>query len=214
MQMDLSKKRTIFSLFPLGHTFACLMLIASCVMLIGSRPPTTLELVLAQGELRVISRNGPTTYYQGPYGYTGFEYQLLKRFADELGVELVIEDREDLEHMFNDVRTGRAHLAAAGLTITESRSRAVRFSPPYKEVSQVLLYNSRTEAPTRIEDLIGTDLLVISQSAHAERLRELQRRYPTLTWREQRSEEHTSELQSRGHLVCRLLLEKKKKMKR
>src|SRR5207253_7508732 len=28
-----------------------------------------------------------------------------------------------------------------------------------------------------------------------------------------RSEEHTSELQSRGHLVCRLLLEKKKKAK-
>src|SRR5439155_21357751 len=28
-----------------------------------------------------------------------------------------------------------------------------------------------------------------------------------------RSEEHTSELQSRGHLVCRLLLEKKKKSK-
>src|SRR5437870_12319423 len=30
---------------------------------------------------------------------------------------------------------------------------------------------------------------------------------------EERSEEHTSELQSRGHLVCRLLLEKKKKIK-
>src|SRR5690625_6254799 len=29
-----------------------------------------------------------------------------------------------------------------------------------------------------------------------------------------RSEEHTSELQSRGHLVCRLLLEKKKKRNR
>src|SRR5690625_2483530 len=29
--------------------------------------------------------------------------------------------------------------------------------------------------------------------------------------RENRSEEHTSELQSRGHLVCRLLLEKKKR---
>src|SRR5439155_6752180 len=37
---------------------------------------------------------------------------------------------------------------------------------------------------------------------------------PKLTWSEPpaktRSEEHTSELQSRGHLVCRLLLEKKK----
>src|SRR5690554_7450048 len=31
--------------------------------------------------------------------------------------------------------------------------------------------------------------------------------------REIRSEEHTSELQSRPHLVCRLLLEKKKKKK-
>src|SRR2546422_6659792 len=31
--------------------------------------------------------------------------------------------------------------------------------------------------------------------------------------REQRSEEHTSELQSRLHLVCRLLLEKKKNNK-
>src|SRR6202043_2422919 len=30
------------------------------------------------------------------------------------------------------------------------------------------------------------------------------------TNRPHRSEEHTSELQSRGHLVCRLLLEKKK----
>src|SRR5690625_6162960 len=29
-----------------------------------------------------------------------------------------------------------------------------------------------------------------------------------------RSEEHTSELQSRGHIVCRLLLEKKKRQKR
>src|SRR5690554_7126413 len=31
---------------------------------------------------------------------------------------------------------------------------------------------------------------------------------------EKRSEEHTSELQSRPHLVCRLLLEKKKKKKK
>src|SRR5690625_7033689 len=34
---------------------------------------------------------------------------------------------------------------------------------------------------------------------------------PLLDDRDARSEEHTSELQSRGHLVCRLLLEKKNK---
>src|SRR2546429_3730563 len=36
----------------------------------------------------------------------------------------------------------------------------------------------------------------------------------TMPSRHQRSEEHTSELQSRLHLVCRLLLEKKKKESR
>src|SRR5690348_17679762 len=36
-------------------------------------------------------------------------------------------------------------------------------------------------------------------------------RCATLVWVKPRSEEHTSELQSSVHLVCRLLLEKKKK---
>src|SRR2546429_1715657 len=48
----------------------------------------------------------------------------------------------------------------------------------------------------------------IARQQHAE-LSELRRRYASLT---PRSEEHTSELQSRLHLVCRLLLEKKKKL--
>src|SRR2546430_12930930 len=37
------------------------------------------------------------------------------------------------------------------------------------------------------------------------------RREKTLTLKSARSEEHTSELQSQSNLVCRLLLEKKKK---
>src|SRR2546422_4896738 len=37
--------------------------------------------------------------------------------------------------------------------------------------------------------------------------------HPPRTLLVKRSEEHTSELQSRLHLVCRLLLEKKKKIK-
>src|SRR3712207_8845059 len=41
--------------------------------------------------------------------------------------------------------------------------------------------------------------------------RSLHRQHPRpTTWRPLRSEEHTSELQSRQYLVCRLLLEKKK----
>src|SRR5439155_7941644 len=47
------------------------------------------------------------------------------------------------------------------------------------------------------------------------RLRKMRRtgRIRIIRNRGPRSEEHTSELQSRGHLVCRLLLEKKKNTK-
>lgn len=183
--MDSSKSRRCFAL--LSHSVLCLLLIACCSLLVGSKLPTTLERVLAEGELRVVSRNGPTTYYEGPFGLTGFEYELLRGFAGELGVELVIEDQEDLNQMLSQVDRHQAHLAAAGLTVTESRSRKVLFNEPYLQVSQQLLYNSRTEPPRGVEDLIGRDILVIANSSHAERLRELQRHYPALTWREQSS---------------------------
>src|SRR3712207_8557513 len=42
-----------------------------------------------------------------------------------------------------------------------------------------------------------------------DRLRERRRTYSSRRSRSRRSEEHTSELQSRQYLVCRLLLEKK-----
>src|SRR2546429_8501007 len=63
--------------------------------------------------------------------------------------------------------------------------------------------------PIYVENaLVGTQRLQ-SQWQHAsEREAVLQR---SLGFAKDRSEEHTSELQSRLHLVCRLLLEKKKK---
>src|SRR5690625_2583812 len=52
-------------------------------------------------------------------------------------------------------------------------------------------------------DMVVIDELSSFKSTQAKRFRALRKR----------SEEHTSELQSRGHLVCRLLLEKKNKNK-
>src|SRR3712207_8913002 len=53
------------------------------------------------------------------------------------------------------------------------------------------------------------------QSSHPCKARRLARERALLSFRSLfRSEEHTSELQSRQYLVCRLLLEKKKRQKR
>src|SRR5437660_2327663 len=70
-------------------------------------------------------------------------------------------------------------------------------------------------APTEIYTLSLHDALPISgvEPSPAPRVDTVlhnRRRVPEAQAGRPRSEEHTSELQSRGHLVCRLLLEKKK----
>src|SRR5216684_9277968 len=71
-------------------------------------------------------------------------------------------------------------------------------------------------ATTEIYTLSLHDALPISlgaRQAEASRTASMKRRILSGSFLPGRSEEHTSELQSRLHLVCRLLLEKKKKKK-
>src|SRR5439155_5277368 len=63
---------------------------------------------------------------------------------------------------------------------------------------------------SRDEAACDLAVLELGDPGATDRIGELVRRgIPVLAYGS-RSEEHTSELQSRGHLVCRLLLEKKK----
>src|SRR2546429_4501231 len=66
-------------------------------------------------------------------------------------------------------------------------------------------------ATTEIYTLSLHDALPISCSSGSPNVWSAWRRLPNRSDDSERSEEHTSELQSRLHLVCRLLLEKKKK---
>src|SRR2546422_6889712 len=58
----------------------------------------------------------------------------------------------------------------------------------------------------------GVEIITDYSEVSVVGITEVLKRLPSL--RRARSEEHTSELQSRLHLVCRLLLEKKKKHER
>lgn len=161
------------------------VLLALSFGLVSSRVPTVLEQIEKAGELHILSRNGPTTYYEGPNGLTGFEYALARTFADDLGVKLVIEDEENLNTLLSSVGSERGALGASGLTITKQRQHKVRFAQPYLDVTQQVIYNRDAKKPESVEDLVGADILVIAGSAHAERLQELQQQYPDLTWHEQ-----------------------------
>src|SRR5207253_7109913 len=79
---------------------------------------------------------------------------------------------------------------------------------PRRKVRQLREQDGRLE---RVEARVGAHLVVVVllRAAVEAELPEALRK--GVLRRDDRSEEHTSELQSRGHLVCRLLLEKKKK---
>lgn len=159
------------------------LLIASSALLVRSTPPTQLEKVLEAGELRVVSSNGPTTYYEGSNGLTGFEYSLVKGFADSLGLKLIIEDEPDLDKVLNSVAEKKVDLAAAGLTALESRNTHVTFAAPFMQVTQQLVYSSRRPQPASIKDLHNKEVLVIASSSHTERFKALQAEFPELQWR-------------------------------
>jgi membrane-bound lytic murein transglycosylase F len=170
--------------FLLGCIF-CLVLTAC------EQAPSLLERIQQQNELIVITRNSATTYYEGPDGPTGFEYELARYFADYLGVELHIVIPPSFNDILPLVALGDTHLAAAGLTITEKRREKVRFGPVYYQITPQLVYRSGSLRPRTPADLQGT-LEVVAGSSHEERLEELKQEYPELSWEsqpEQSSEE-------------------------
>ena len=165
-------------------TAVFLLLLVLPILLSGERKPSHLDRILEAGELRVMSRNGPTTYYEDADGLNGFEYHLAGLFADYLGVKLTLVEEEDLDKMFDLIGTDKADIAAAGLTVTSARSNQARFTQPYMEVTQQLIYRQGNPEPETIEDLYGKNILVIRGSSHAERMQELKQDHPELIWKE------------------------------
>ncbi|MEL7310162.1 MAG: membrane-bound lytic murein transglycosylase MltF [Pseudomonadota bacterium] len=147
-------------------------------------PPPLLDQILELGELRVVTRNAPTTYYMGADVPTGPEFDLAKGFADELGVSLVMQPRSAVADLIPAVSSGQAHLAAAGLSITEERLQQVLFSQPYQQVEQHLVYRRGNGKPDTLADIEDAEVVVMAGSSHAETLEALSAEWPTLSYRE------------------------------
>ena len=155
--------------------------IVSLLLTACGEPPRLLEQIQEQNELIVISRNGPTTYYEGTNGPAGFEYELTRKFADYLGVELRIVVPPNFNDILPLTALGEVHLAAAGLTVTEKRKEKVRFGPVYQKITPQLVYRSGSKRPKTLANLDGI-LEVVAGSSHEEHLVALQQEYPGLAW--------------------------------
>ena len=163
-----------------------LWFIAILAALIGtcSSPPSTLDQVIELGELRVVTRESPTSYFVGPNGPAGPEYDLVRGFAEQLDVALVMETVDSVSEITPHLANGRAHMAAAGLSITESRLEYMHFGHPYNSVDMHLIYKLGTGKPRDISEVIGRLVEVAAGSSHSDMMQSLGPSYPELQWSE------------------------------
>lgn len=167
-----------------------LLLLFACVLVIGLISQTyhqpyipELDKVISAGEITIITRNTPTTYYNGAEGPTGFEYELAKEFADFLKVTPTFIVTDEFSTILPDIHNRKANFAAAGITVTNQRTLLADFSNSYQEITQLIIYKGGEKKARNISQLAGHIIDVIKGSSHEERLVELKKQHPQLQWR-------------------------------
>jgi membrane-bound lytic murein transglycosylase F len=144
--------------------------------------PDQLQQIRERGSLVMLTRNGASSYFQGPDGETGPEYDLAQAFAAHLGVALevrVADEFSQLEGLLNGVE---GDFIAANLSRTPAREQKFRFGPGYAESHIDVVYRRGARKPKQLSDLAGKRIAVIAGSSYEELLQELAIDIPGLDW--------------------------------
>src|SRR5437870_4324464 len=133
--------------------------------------------------------------------------------TEDLGIKLENIKLEDLG------RAKRVTIDKENTTIVEGEGKKAdikgRVAQIRRQIEETTSDYDREKLQERLAKLAGGVAVINVGAATETEMKEKKARvedalHATRAAVEERSEEHTSELQSRGHLVCRLLLEKKK----
>ncbi|MFP4137256.1 MAG: membrane-bound lytic murein transglycosylase MltF [Halomonas sp.] len=168
---------------PFGRLATRLLaLVALCLLPEPPRPGPAglLETIHERELLSVHTRNTPTTFYEGREGPTGFEYELMRRFAGRLGVSLNIRADHHIASALAAVRR-EGDMAAAALPL-EPDLPGVIFSRPIIALEPMVVYRRGQPPVESIEDLAGLAIGTIAGAGTGRVLAELEREHPDLEW--------------------------------
>jgi membrane-bound lytic murein transglycosylase F len=141
-----------------------------------------LDSIRSRGKLIAVTDFNSTNYFIYKGEPMGFNYELLKAFSDDIGIDLEIITENQLDKSFDLLKTGRADLLAMGLTVNTSRKNDILFTEAIDETRQVLVQrkpqNWRTLTADAVDkklirnqlDLARKTIYVQTGSAHVERL--------------------------------------------
>ena len=94
----------------------------------------------------------PYEYHDGD-AVVGIDAEIAKAIADELGMELEIEDIA-FDSIIPEIVSGKADMGLAGMTVTEDRMQSVDFSDTYAKASQKIIVTEDSEIASP-DDLKG-----------------------------------------------------------
>jgi len=152
------------------------------VLLSACEKPSTFEKIAKHKTLHVITRNAPAVYYEGREGPMGFEYDLAKLFADELGLKLELKIASTRTQILSALDNEYTNIAAAGMIASLDRANRYKYSLPYMQATPVVVYRYGSTRPRRIKDIIGKRIAVVSDSFHTDELNTLKLKTPELQW--------------------------------
>ena len=94
----------------------------------------------------------PYEFHDGD-SIVGIDAEIAKAIADELGMELEIEDIA-FDSIIPEIVSGKADMGLAGMTVTEDRMQSVDFSDTYAKASQKIIVTEDSEIASP-DDLKG-----------------------------------------------------------
>lgn len=128
------------------------ILVLVCVLFTGCTKKETDELVM-------VTEAGfaPYEYYKGQE-IVGVDIDIAKEIAAAMDKKLVVKDVA-FDSIVNEIRTGKADFAAAGMSITPEREKQVDFSIEYATSKQVVMVREDSSIHTE-KDLHGKKIAV------------------------------------------------------
>jgi len=135
-----------------------------------------------RGSLTLLTRNGASSYFIGPEGGTGPEYDLAAAFADYLGIAIEVEVADEFGDLGTLLQRRQGELIAANLTRTPTREKRFNFGPDYAEARTIVVYRRGQTRPRKLPDLLGLRVSVIAGSSYEELLQKAQKVLPDLHW--------------------------------
>jgi membrane-bound lytic murein transglycosylase F len=141
-----------------------------------------LEAIKERGEIVMITRNNAACYFEGPDGPTGFEYDLTKAFADQLGVRLKTIVIEDEASMVAALREGKADLIASDTPFGPLASRMLALGPGYMTIEHQVVGRRNGPEIKSVHDLMSNVIWLSGNSSRLWALKEAQKKHPQITW--------------------------------